>query len=170
MNASPSLGSYYLFAMNCCALVCISRLLQAYEIRHRVPGGPGFLPYSLTVSFSLFVAVSTRSESPSLPLTAGRASPESKLSYIPLHSFLYNAIGAEGAVAIGETLKHNNTLTVLLWVTALHSRPLLLMPVPVYSNSLFTLLHRLGSNEIDFDGAAAIGDALRHNTTLTELQ
>jgi hypothetical protein len=35
------------------------------------------------------------------------------LIFLPLHSISYNDIGAQGATAIGEALKHNRSLTNL---------------------------------------------------------
>jgi hypothetical protein len=93
-------------------------------------------------------------------------------AFLQLYSLSDNSIGDVGATMLGETLSHNNTLTELLsvfgitlFLHALSLRCTLRCP-----NQQLLPLYSLCFNNISTEGAAAIGLALKHNTTVTKLK
>jgi hypothetical protein len=93
-----------------------------------------------------------------------------------MHSLGSNVIGNEGAAALSEMLKENKTLAELWWLPGRgenqhHFLPLLSYSADVQCLTLiFTLLlHSLNDNNIDAVGAAALGEAVMQNNTLTAL-
>jgi hypothetical protein len=89
-------------------------------------------------------------------------------SFFLLHSLAGNRIGAEGAVAIGEALKCNKTITTLECGGGNASR-LLSSVYPRLSYNLLLLYISIIGNGIGDEGAAAIGEVLKRNKTITKL-
>ena len=81
----------------------------------------------------------------------------------------FNLIGEEGAVALAEALKGNTTLTTLhLNGNAIGAAGAVALAEALKVNTTLTTLHLVG-NAIGADGAVALVKALKVNTTLTTL-
>ena len=88
----------------------------------------------------------------------------------PLFSVLIkptvNHIGDTGATSLGEALKSNTTLTELnLWGEDKRNNT----QMTFINNQLFFILIKSTGNIIKQTGEASLSDALKSNTTLTEL-
>jgi hypothetical protein len=80
-----------------------------------------------------------------------------------------NQIGAAGAKAVSEALKHNTTLTSLdLEANLISTAGAKDLSEALKHNTTLTSLN-LGRNQIDAAGAKDLSEALKHNTTLTLL-
>src|SRR5579859_5118575 len=76
-----------------------------------------------------------------------------------------NKIGSEGALALAESLKQNTTLTNLnLESTSELSGLMFCMRVVILISGMFCLV-----NEIGYEGALALAESLKQNTTLANL-
>ena len=88
----------------------------------------------------------------------------------PLFSFLTNStankIGDSGATSLSDALKSNTTLMKLnLWGNYKRNNT----QMASINNPLFSILIKSTANNIGYIGATSLSDALKSNTTLTQL-